>query len=281
MNIVFIAGIGHSGSTLLDFMLGAKPKTFSVGEIDKFINDATSEVFFERYLKREKYPCSCGKRPGECPFWSKFRNYIDSEGPKSYQDTYHYVLSLVQQQFGASHMIDSSKNIHALRRTVAALSKSKSTVNLKVIHLTKDVRNLAASNIRSKREKSVLKNFKKWSSQNIQFEKFLNEQEISFINVGYEELAISTGMVMNKISAFLGLSQSIVQNKLHPQESHILIGNPMRLDEDKSSKIEYDYHWFTSFKIPAWYTFTPNLHQKNMKWVYSNIIETFNKKGPV
>src|SRR6056297_1187447 len=183
MNIVFIAGIGHSGSTLLNFILGAQSNTFSIGEIDKFINNDTKKVFVERYLKREKYPCSCGKNPGDCPFWSEFGKFITSVENKSYIENYQYATSLIRQQFGAAYMIDSSKNIHALRRVASVVSKLNDTVNLKVIHLSKDVRNFTASNIRSKRLKSVLKNFKKWNTQNSKFETFLNENDISYMNV--------------------------------------------------------------------------------------------------
>lgn len=281
MNIVFIAGIGHSGSTLLDLLLGSQPQTVSLGEIDKIIHNKTRNLFMERYIYREKYPCSCGKNPSECPFWSEFGAYIEKKSNMSYAHYYQKAIDLAEERFGAVYIVDSSKNIHALRRLTEAFSVSKTSVNLKVIHLVKDVRNLAASNIRSNRVNGVLRNFKKWNTQNTAFENFLKKHNVSFLNVGYEELAISTELISRNVAMFLGLSTNETHFNLRPEESHILFGNHMRLDEKKSSKIEYDYHWFTSLKIPAWYVMYPGLHRQNMKWVYSNIGETFEKKGAV
>lgn len=281
MNIVFIAGIGHSGSTLLDLLLGSQAQTVSLGEIDKIIHSKTREMFMERYIYREKYPCSCGKKPSLCPFWSEFSTYIIKNENMSYADYYQKAIDITEKRFGALYIVDSSKNIHALRRLTEALSMSVKSVTFKVIHLVKDVRNLAASNIRSNRVTGVLRNIKKWTSQNNTFETFLMEHHISYMNVGYEELAISTELTLRNIAAFLGLSMNEVHINLNSEESHILFGNHMRLDEKKSSRIEYDYHWFTSLKIPAWYIIYPGLHRMNMKWVYSNIEETFKKKGEV
>jgi len=66
---IYIAGHGHSGSTLLEMTLGNHPDIFAMGEIEKlslqFARDDTS-----------KYPglCSCGKRPFHCNVW---KNVID------------------------------------------------------------------------------------------------------------------------------------------------------------------------------------------------------------
>src|SRR5690554_1676561 len=113
MNIVFIAGAGHSGSTLLNIILGAFPNTVSVGEIDKIIHSKTRERFMERYIVREKYPCSCGVNPGKCPFWSDFTYYMEKNKDQKYCSYYLEAIEIAKQKFEATHLIDASKNIHA------------------------------------------------------------------------------------------------------------------------------------------------------------------------
>ena len=65
IKIIYIAGNGHSGSTLLDIAIGNSKGFFSLGEIN----------FFTRRGILEEY-CSCHKSVGSCEFWKKvYRNW--------------------------------------------------------------------------------------------------------------------------------------------------------------------------------------------------------------
>ncbi len=85
IKLVYILGFGHSGSTLLDLILGAMPKAESVGEIIR--------------LRKEldwNHPCTCGIDLKDCPYWtpvlsafeSKLEEYADS------QDIYEFTKVL-------------------------------------------------------------------------------------------------------------------------------------------------------------------------------------------
>ena len=66
--MVYIAGMSHSGSTLLNLMLNAHPEMMSVGELIDLARRAIPQD-----AKRTKYtPCLCGA-PSlcECQFWSR------------------------------------------------------------------------------------------------------------------------------------------------------------------------------------------------------------------
>jgi hypothetical protein len=58
--IIYIAGNGRSGSTLLDIVLGSHPDAFSAGEL----------TFIGRVGIKDEL-CSCGERIGACPFWTE------------------------------------------------------------------------------------------------------------------------------------------------------------------------------------------------------------------
>ncbi|MEE9166920.1 MAG: sulfotransferase [Candidatus Neomarinimicrobiota bacterium] len=60
-NIVYIMGRGHSGTTLLNAVLGNADPIESVGELLSGMN-------------RLEEMCSCGKTVNECSFWSNVRN---------------------------------------------------------------------------------------------------------------------------------------------------------------------------------------------------------------
>ena len=66
--VLLIIGYGHSGTTILDMVLGSAEGSFSCGELTYI----TRNQFFEEY-------CSCGSVIRECPFWSVvFEKWVGS-----------------------------------------------------------------------------------------------------------------------------------------------------------------------------------------------------------
>ena len=57
--VVYIAGYGRSGSTLLDLLLGRLDGWFSMGEFRLFW-----------HALRDHWNCGCGREVAECPIWS-------------------------------------------------------------------------------------------------------------------------------------------------------------------------------------------------------------------
>jgi hypothetical protein len=85
LRVVYLAGSGHTGSTLLALLLDSHPGIVSVGEIAvkpriRRRGDAASQV------------CSCGSAIAECPFWRQlFRGMQDrgfSFGPTRWTNDY-------------------------------------------------------------------------------------------------------------------------------------------------------------------------------------------------
>ena len=71
LRVVYIAGVGRSGSTVLDSVLGNHPAIQSVGELSRLANDGWIHNFY----------CSCGEPAKECPFWSAVQQvWCDSNG---------------------------------------------------------------------------------------------------------------------------------------------------------------------------------------------------------
>ena len=82
---VYIAALGHSGSTLLELLLGSHPRMTAVGEIYRL------SVQFSRADRADRPGlCSCGKRPIDCPVWSKVAEAVKRE----------YGVSLADDPFG-------------------------------------------------------------------------------------------------------------------------------------------------------------------------------------
>jgi hypothetical protein len=57
--VLFIIGMGRSGSTVLEMLLGNIPGYFSVGETR----------FFWEYVQHEHDLCGCGQQFHACEYW--------------------------------------------------------------------------------------------------------------------------------------------------------------------------------------------------------------------
>jgi Sulfotransferase family len=70
--VLYFAGTSFTGSTLAAFMLNLHPQIVSVGE-------ATGPARKAR-VKGAEYPCSCGEKLAECPFWTSVGQEMAARG---------------------------------------------------------------------------------------------------------------------------------------------------------------------------------------------------------
>lgn len=68
INLIYIASIGRSGSTLLESMLGAHSKIQTMGELHIWTHEIEGGGV---------RPCSCGEYVESCTFWSEMRRRVD------------------------------------------------------------------------------------------------------------------------------------------------------------------------------------------------------------
>lgn len=66
INVIYIAGSGHCGSTLLDLIIGSCKDVFSTGEVG-FYNMYRGKT---NNNKNFKYLCTCKKEFNDCEFWN-------------------------------------------------------------------------------------------------------------------------------------------------------------------------------------------------------------------
>lgn len=68
INLIYIASIGRSGSTLLESMLGAHSQIQTMGELHIWPHEIEGGGI---------RPCSCGQFVDDCTFWSEVRKKVD------------------------------------------------------------------------------------------------------------------------------------------------------------------------------------------------------------
>ena len=178
VRILYIAGLGRSGSTILDRILGSQPGFHSGGELDM----TWSHGVLEDRL------CSCGQPFSACTFWAQVRfvdpelltreaatrvqNYhdkvlrprwmwqlwwergrhrISAKAPDDYFDRIARLYRAISRVTGGMVIVDSSKH-----PTYAyLLARSGVSSSIEIIHLVRDPRAVAYSWARRRVEPGV------------------------------------------------------------------------------------------------------------------------------
>lgn len=208
--VCFIAGTGHSGSTLLGLLLGNHSTGFFCGEGKKSL-----------YLNRENAPAHkrfckfCGP---ECPIWSQL--VLDTD-----KDLYEQLSQRILQHQGQpkSLMIDSSSGIAWILKQWQFLQAT--TAQPYLIFLQRDGRGVVNSYRRKYPDRDFNQIIEKWL-ENIQktqtlFDQFTGEKMI----LHYEELASYPEAVLKRICEFLKIAHEPEMLTFENAEYHVLGGN--------------------------------------------------------
>jgi len=284
--LVYIAGRGHSGSTLLDLMLGGHPRLIGVGEVFSLFDPARN------FLNRPaEVTCSCGKQMNECEFWAPTTEILRRAFPReSLQQLYRLFLDSFYGHFGpAAIPVDISKTDEPL-----SLLKSFDDVETKAILLIRDVRSWSVAmrdTARRSRDfdardlarkygwkagrhyigRTSSKFFWHWYILNRRTQHLLRESGLPSVQVGYEELCLYPDFIMKMISDFLEVDYTPDMLALTDIQSHVILGNRMRSQQEKRRRVAYDDRWFYKLEwmLPA--LVFPHIMRYNSVEVYRNI----------
>lgn len=275
--VVFIAGEGRSGSTLLDRILGSCPGFFSCGEL----------IFiWDRGLANDQL-CGCGEVFSSCPLWTTvLRNceFTVSETSldrlRSARDRYVRIrnIPLLAVAFFRKHLEPLATATESLHSAIAQVSgcrwiidsskwpaygfflKLVTKTNIRVVHLVRDPRGVAFSWARPKVRPEILSrveymhryNYVRsavwWIINNI-LSRILGIG-VPYIRIRYEDLTRDPHGTIEKLLQFLEEPVSPpLSNRhwLHPGKHHTVSGNPSRF-QSGAIDIRTDEEWI--MKMP-------------------------------
>jgi len=276
VKVLFIAGPGRSGSTLLDMLLGQIRGFYSTGEL-RFI--------WNRGFEQNQL-CGCGKPFRECEFWTevikeafgRFENVNYSRieelrelaaqrvskglsfksepamlAPyQEYFDACRNLYQAIHKISGCEYIIDSSKNT-AHGFVLANIPQ----IDLFTIHLIRDSRAVAYSWRREKirpeiyweqklmGQRKILSSAIRWNSLHRLAQRLqLNSKQYALLK--YEDLVNDPKGSLLEILTDLAIEQPSLDfiDGLHAnlKTSHTVSGNPVRFT-NKEIKIEPDIEW--------------------------------------
>lgn len=271
IKIIYIVGLGHSGSTLLDRIISTSPKVFSVGEL------VNLKKYIEKYDPQKpdkKNFCDIsGKELHESYFWGPILKEIEKKNYKVFgkfgrlsanyvfrflffkkslclkfdeDKILRIILNRARETKGVrvKYILDSSKSLNRL-----AYLYSVADLDIYVIHLVRDVRGQINSWEKKSHDKNWLIMFYRWLRRHITIIltlklKFPKEK---CLRVGYDAFTKNPSEIIHKINDKFNLDID-VENYLdlvNKEKDFTFAGNGMRRRELK--EIKRDNKWQDNF----------------------------------
>jgi hypothetical protein len=305
--IIYIAGGGHSGSTLLDMIISSSNDVVSLGEVyfyDSYRYDTPDEKLYAVHAK----DCSCGEPFDTCPFWSAFHQQLNRDISIKRQTSlgnslkvlwnifkpfknrfwlrlevdddvafFNTIEKTIQQNDGnVSYLIDSSKDPRRLLRLVQQFGKEK----IIVFHLVRDGRGYVNSYCNKDKKRVVAlklqtQNFIKtafiWAVVNISTRLFVKRNELNSVHISYDLFCNNPLDYIHFINKKYNIR--IPDDFLHRVNNkvyHNIHGNSVRYSHIK--KIKQDRSWHSEL---------PPLHLRILNILLSPLIKHFVAKDDV
>ncbi|MEQ8850661.1 MAG: sulfotransferase [Phycisphaerales bacterium] len=245
VKVVFITSLGHSGSTLLDLLISAHSRIFSVGEV---INVRNYAHCLKEKNERSKFgnECTCGVETiWACPFWTQVEAVMQSRFDRSLKDLdfrdydapdwgeqNRALYESVAEASGCDTIVDSSKAPKRLEKLIEA-----DVVDISPIHLIRPARAYVYSKIRRKEDPLFCSLH--FTRRTWQIRKILRSRPHEVCR--YERLTSQPEQVMREVMKFIELDFEPEQMQWAGRERHNLGGNGMRRSTD--STIRPDLAW--------------------------------------
>ena len=287
--VLFIGGAGRSGSTLLDRMLGQIPGFLSTGELREVWNRGVIE----------NLDCGCGRPFRDCPFWTAVGDEafggwsrVDAEEMRAlgaridrpglvplilapaaapgyrgsldrYTETLAHLYRAIRGVGSARAAVDSSKS-----PSTAFLLRRIPAIDLRVVHLIRDVRGVAYSWTKlvrrpDARERELymhqyhpVRMAARWLYRCALMDLLGTLQPQ--IAVHYEDMVRDAGGTLLRIASGLGLSATpeslrfVSNGTVTLRPNHTVMGNPIRLHVGPLP-LRLDEEWRTAM---------PSLHRR-------------------
>lgn len=278
IKVLYIAGWGRGGSTVLSTVLGHLDGFFPAGEVH--------QVWKNGIINNE--PCGCGELFSECRIWNRImedtynRGFIEparmieyknravrirrlplmaiSPGAhtfeKDYIDSLGNLYKSIHRMTGSRVIVDSSKDA-----VYAQVLRRLPFIDLYVLHLVRDPRAVAFSWQRRKEiipgydrifsRKGSVQSSLKWLMINWIIQFLHKKSKRAYMLVRYEDFVFQPSVVLADILDFVSEQKfnvpSTFNQEMESKVNHMIGGNPMRFQRGKL-KLSMDEEWVSGMK---------------------------------
>ncbi len=281
--VIYIVGMGRSGSTVLDAILGSHPAVCGVGELSNFVRSGWLEGEY----------CACGERGNVCAFWAAVREEwtrrvapADITGYPALQSTFESFSSwprlLLERVWRSRRFREYARLTVSLFDAISAVSGRPTVVDsskapmrayaltvtagldLRMVHLVRDPRGVAWSLLnphpkderagvrKERRRKPAVRTAVMWVIVNFQAMRAARRVERGHRTfVRYEELVTDPKAVLGRIADIAGIDfgdvATAVSSGAPVAIGHATAGNRLRMR--RSFELRANTEWMV--RLPA------------------------------
>lgn len=265
--VLYIAGYGHSGSTILNILLGQHEKVLGAGELFRLASA----------WQHNEY-CSCGKPLPQCQLWraivdrwstlartDPIRDYpacqvacetrlpLAKHERSAYAHLTRSLFAAAREVSGKSLIVDASK----LPQRARALMRVDG-LEVRLVHLVRDARgvawslrhrlpkNLAAGLQSEKRGKSVVRTALLWAESNLGAERAVRQLGPARASrITYEDFVTDPTAALAVMGEMCGIDFSALSAGLARGDplstNHVMAGNRLRMNG--GTALRPDFRW--------------------------------------
>ena len=281
--MLLIRGLGHSGTTILDLALGAHPQITGLGEAVRLLEKPAAkdshrgpaQLRGELRFKRE---CTCGVVADRCPVWGPVLRWLPAHDDQPLPIKLKRLIDGLETTSAASDR--ASWVVESYQDDFSLPFLDDPVLEIRVIHLTRDVRSWVHSRSRDGRQQGRwlpgLLPLMRWWRLCARHERQLKRCGKPVFRLGYEELALRPEQSLRRLCEWLELDfEAAMLSPVAHSASHILAGNRVRFDAKRSAAIRYDAHWMAASSGVAQVALVlPWVAALNRRLVYSAAAES-------
>lgn len=291
IDVLYIAGGGHSGSTILSLVIGSAPDVFATGELKFYNQHKDPDFHLWNYIQNI---CTCGKDANNCPFWVRVEQHL-SDGidifhymkPKDQiitlikilwpfykvkqsdlaQDDYHLIRAVKREALmdkpSTRYILDTSKSVARLMHL-----KSHPKLNVRIIFLVRDGRGYVNSYLRSRQE-SFYRSIFQWIVNNFLTLAYLRKEKIDYYYLSYDLLCTQPDKYLAEINDKFSINIPEDYIRVIPEmDFHLRAANPSRSTLREFRGLVADNKWRVEMPISKRLISSVILSPFNYWWVY-------------
>jgi hypothetical protein len=236
--LVYIGGYGHSGSTLLEYLLATHPKVLACGEVASAVRE-----------RGRKERCTCGRLAKDCKVWGPLQISPQAADGLTHEELALALLDRASETYAI--MVDSSKTPWRQARAPFRLRRDLGN-RFFLLHIVRDPRGVSWSAVKKAgrqgtRPLAALRSAAAalgWSLANLACELFGRRYPEQYVRLRYEDLAQDPNAVMQRLFRVLLPGAEWRPEDIGSGDNrHQLYGNRLRAHSLSLAEIKEDSAW--------------------------------------
>ena len=217
--VLYIVGLGHNGSTLLDLLLGASNRVFSSSQLNDLLapyipdSDSIKDTFWRKVLEQlEDGGKALGEQNRSIQLEKRALEFIINRSARlHYAKVNFQLLEVLSTVIDDSLIVDSSKNVS---RALGLLEGDCERIYM--LHLVRDIRSYVNSYNMRQAEKGKGNRYLfpafQWYAKNIISSLFVKRRAKYYMFMKYEDFIQQPILEIERLEAFCSVSFSETKN---------------------------------------------------------------------